>query len=255
VRARPTAHELVRVAATRPIVSRLILWALLAEPRLRARVMHGLSDAQSSASSFAAAVPPDAAAVRGFEDCAWLFDSNALNHSLARQTLAEAAYLYRFVSALDAPRVAEIGRYKGGTTFLMAAAGATVLSLDVREPTRGSDDALRRALEQFELADRVEIVITPSQSYPLDGSDRFELVFFDVAGSYEYFRSELDRWWTAVPQGGSLIVRDGTAYPATDSRAAVTQGAVRAADDFERRPDVRRLVATPGTYAHFTKER
>jgi predicted O-methyltransferase YrrM len=214
--------------------------------------MHGLSDAQSAEASFAVAVPPGVAAIRGFEDCAWLFDSNSLNHGLSRETFAEAAYLYRFVRALDAPRVAEIGRYKGGTTFLFAAAGATVLSLDIQER---SDDAFHRALEQFELADRVELVVTPSQSYPLDENDRFELVFFDVPGSYEYVRSELDRWWTTLAPGGSLIVRDGTAYPATDSRAAVTRDVVRAAADFERRPDVRRLASAPGTYVHFVQAR
>jgi predicted O-methyltransferase YrrM len=248
-------RALVGFGVSRPTVSRLVVRALLAEPRLRARVLHGLSDAQSAASSFATAVPAVVAAVGGFEDCAWLFDSNVLNHSLARQTFAEAAYLYRFVRALEVPRVAEIGRYKGGTTFVLAAAGATVVSLDAREPTRDSDNEIRRALERFGLGDRVELIIAPSHSYRLDVGDRFDLVFFDVPGAYDYVRSELDRWWATLPEGGSLIVRDGVAYPPEDSRAAVTRGVVAAAREFQQRPDVRRLEDAPGTYLHLLKER
>jgi predicted O-methyltransferase YrrM len=229
----------------------MIVWALT-KPIPRARAFHVLSDMQAAGASFDTATPAGVGSIRGFDDCAWLSDSNALNHGLARQEFAEAAYLYRLVRDLDAPRVVEIGRFKGGSTFLLAAAGARVLSLDVHEPQPGSDDALRRALEQFGLADRVEIVTVSSQSFELATRDPFQLVFFDVPMSYEEASSELARWWSAIASGGSLIVRDGSGYPETDPRAAIAEGTRLAAEDFGRRSDARR-VATPGTYAHFVR--
>src|SRR3954465_7592652 len=60
--------------------------------------------------------------VQGFEDLAFLFSSNQLNHGVASLQIDEAALLYRLARDVRSGPVAEIGRFKGGSTFVFAAA-------------------------------------------------------------------------------------------------------------------------------------
>jgi predicted O-methyltransferase YrrM len=234
---------------------RTTIAAILRSPIFRSDVLHALSNVQAAAASFddvlANVLLP--ARIAGFEDCAWLFGSNALNHGLSRQEIAEAAYLYRLVRSMSEPTVLELGRYKGGTTFLLAAAGAHVVSLELREPHPGSDDELRGALDRFGLLDRVELVLAASDAFEIVNGTAFDLVFIDAVLEYEYVSREVERFWAAIPDGGSLILRDGSPYPATDVRAVLTVSMVRAAADLGGRADAERISETPGTYAHFVK--
>ena len=63
--------------------------------------------------------------ISGFEDLAFLFSSTILGHGIASLRLDEAAYLYRLVRELKPDTAAEIGRYRGGSTFLIASALGT----------------------------------------------------------------------------------------------------------------------------------
>jgi len=245
--------DAVLAVACTPLGRRGVTSAIRKNARLRAQVLHALSNDQIRESSFGSAAPRDGRPIEGFEDCAWLFSSNVLNHGLSRQEFAEAAYLYRLVRGMAAPRVIEVGRYKGGTTFLLAAAGAHVISLDIREATPGSDDALRRSLERFGLGDRVEIVLASSQDDDVDGADHFDLVFLDGPRSYDDAGRYVARWWPRIAAARHLIIRDGCPYPETDVRASITADLVRVADDLDRQPDAKRVSGTPGTYAHFVK--
>lgn len=56
----------------------------------------------------------------GFEDLAFLFSSNELNHGIALLTFDEGALLFQL--ARDSSTIVEIGRFKGGSTLLLAAA-------------------------------------------------------------------------------------------------------------------------------------
>jgi len=240
---------------TRQPATARLLDRLLADPEIRARALHGLSNSQAAAASFQTVLASEPFQICGFDDLSWLLASNVLNHGLARQEVAEAAYLYRLVSERShAPLVAEIGRYTGGSTFLLAAAGATVLSLDIREPRPGADAELRAALERFGLASRVEIETAAALEYELNGR-RFDLVFYDRAGPADEVRAELAKWWTALKPGGSLIIRDGAGYPNNDVRAAIVDGVRTATADFAAHtPAARRIPGTPGSYAHFVNE-
>jgi len=229
--------------------------AILGNSTFRSGILHTLSNVQAASASFDEALADHRCPTRivGFEDCAWLFGSNVLNHGLSRQEFAEAAYLYRVVRAMAEPSVLEVGRYKGGTTFLLAAAGARVVSLELREPHPGCDDQLRRALDRFGLLDRVELVLCASEAFEIVNGTRFDLVFFDALTDYESASKEIVRLWSAIPGGGSLIVRDGSPYAATDVRAALTAPMVLAASELDHRADATRIGGTPGTYAHFVK--
>ena len=60
--------------------------------------------------------------IDGFEDLTFLFSSTILAHGIASLRFDEAAYLYRLVRELKPQPVVEIGRYRGGSTFLIASA-------------------------------------------------------------------------------------------------------------------------------------
>jgi hypothetical protein len=119
-----------------------IVSALLRDERVLARIMHQLSNRLAAEASFDQAMPEELRAIGGFEDYYWLFSSNPLNHGLSRLEHDEAAYLFRLVRSLGRPEAAEIGRFRGGSTFLLAAAGARVLSIDI-DGARFESDGLR----------------------------------------------------------------------------------------------------------------
>jgi SAM-dependent methyltransferase len=232
-------------AALKPWRFRLLA-TLLEEPRLRARLEHRWSNQQS----FSAAWPADIGRVEDFADVTWLFTSSMLNHGLARQELSEAAYLWRLVRG-HVTDVAEIGRYRGGTTFLFAAAGAHVVSIDRREPMPGSDADLLNALERAGLDDRVELVNADIREY-VPGRT-FGLVLFDIQSPYDVVAFGLERWWQAVAPGGSLIIRDGSGYPPQDPRAAIVSPAVAAAAAMASRSDAEVVEKVPGSYMHLRR--
>ena len=76
----------------------------------------------------------------GFEDLAFLFSSNQLSHGIASLQLDEAALLYGLARRVEpGAAVAEIGRFKGGTTLMLASAlpdGAELWSYDLHVAIR-----------------------------------------------------------------------------------------------------------------------
>ena len=112
--------------------------------------------------------------IEGFEDLAFLFASNQLSHGIVSLQLDEAALLYRLARrAPEEGALAEIGRFKGGSTLLLASAlppGAELWSYDlhvaIREDMSGPqlDAELRGALERYGLSDRVHLVVGDSRT-------------------------------------------------------------------------------------------
>jgi len=145
--------------------------------------------------------------IQGFEDCYWLFSSNELNLGLSQLRFDDAAYLYQQLLCRNHPRVAEIGRYKGGTTFLLAAAGAEVLSLEIDPAVQDRYvPPLIRTLDHFGLGDKVDARLADAYSYDL-GSNSFDFVLVHCSPpSYEHTRMLAERWWQAISVGGYLIL-------------------------------------------------
>lgn len=239
----------------RTAVGRRLLAAALKDEDTLGWALMSLSDQICLAASFDEAQPADIDEITSFEDCAWLFSSNALNHRLSRLEVLEAAYLFRLVRSLEDPLVGEIGRFKGGSTFLLAAAGARVVSID-NDLERQAVDAppLARALERYGLRDRVEIVIGDSRTYPVERGT-FDLVFVDGDHRYEGVRADFEHWWPAVANGGHMLFHDAEREMWTPSPAprAQTEGVIRLVAEVASREDVVRVPGAPGTFAHFVK--
>ena len=143
-----------------------------------------------------------------------LFSANELNYALTQLRIDEAAVLYRLLRSRRDPIVAELGRYKGGTAFLFAAAGARVLSLDndASGGQRQFDRALELSLVRLGLRERVEITIADALAFPI-GDRRFDLVLVHCNPTYEMAHSILDQWWPAVQPGGFLVFHDTPYLP------------------------------------------
>jgi predicted O-methyltransferase YrrM len=193
--------------------------------------------------------------VRGFEDLAFMFSSNQLNHGVASLQIDEAALLYRLARDVESGPVAEIGRFKGGSTIVFASAlpeGVELWSYDFHVALRPDmpgpelDDELRAALARFGLDGKVHLLVADSRTAePPPGE--LALLFIDGDHSYAGAKTDFDRWSAFVRRGGHVLLHDavdtggyGNVYPGV-ARLAGEIGA-----GWERQPGA-------GSIAHFVK--
>ena len=193
--------------------------------------------------------------VRGFEDLAFMFSSNQLNHGVASLQIDEAALLFRLARDIENGPVAEIGRFKGGSTIVFASAlpaGVELWSYDFHVALRADmpgaelDEELRAALARFGLDGKVHLLVADSRTAePPPGE--LALLFIDGDHSYEGAKADFDRWSTFVRPGGHVLLHDavdtggyGNVYPGV-ARLVSEIGA-----GWERRPGA-------GSIAHFVK--
>ena len=191
--------------------------------------------------------------VDGFEDLAFLFSSTILAHGIASLRLDEAAYLYRVVRDLKPRTVVEIGRFRGGSTFLIAAAlGDGIVhsyDLDTRDGHSGAelDGHLVAALQRFGLSDRAHLHVADSRSADPPASE-IDLLFIDGDHREEGVRADFDRWSPLLSARGHVIFHD--AVDAPDFVPPYEPGAARVVarlgNGFERR-------AGAGSLAHFVR--
>jgi len=154
--------------------------------------------------------------IRGFEDLAFLFSSNQLNHGVASLQIDEAALLYRLARDVREGPVAEIGRFKGGSTFVFATAlpaGIELWSFDFHVALRPDmpgevlDAELRASLERYGLASKVRLLVADSRTAS-PPPEPLELLFIDGDHSYEGAKADFDRWSAFVRPGGHVLLHD-----------------------------------------------
>jgi predicted O-methyltransferase YrrM len=194
----------------------------------------------------------------GFDRLAFLFSSTRLNRAIASLDLDEAAYLYRLVHSLGPATIVEIGRFRGGGTFLLAAAmadGGRLVSYDVHVKVGGRDfgeqlDAeLRAALARYGLADRVELVVGDSRTAPAPGP--CDVVFVDGNHSYEGVRADFERWGTLLRPYGHLLLHDAVAVR---KLAVPHEGVARLAEEIESDEQSGfESIGSAGTLLHLRK--
>jgi predicted O-methyltransferase YrrM len=197
--------------------------------------------------------------IDGFEDLSFLFASNQLSHGIVSLQLDEAALLYRLAKHVEpGGAFVEIGRFKGGSTLLVASAlpeGAELWSYDLHVAIRADlsgpqlDAELRTALERYGLAEKVHLVVGDSRTAePPARAPR--VVFVDGDHTYEGAKADHERWSALVAPGGHLLFHDavdsggyGNHYPGIARLVAEIERDDRR---FERQPD-------SGSIAHFTR--
>jgi predicted O-methyltransferase YrrM len=152
----------------------------------------------------------------GFEHFAGLFSSTTLDEAIISMNVRQAAYLFGLVRRMDARTVIEIGRYKGGTTLLIAAAmrgRGRFWSVDIA----GLDPHLRprtvRPVETqiAELCRRlglsVDLIVGDSRTVEIETGE-VDLVFIDGDHSYEGAKSDFERFGRRVRVGGAVLFDD-----------------------------------------------
>lgn len=195
--------------------------------------------------------------VSGFEDLAFLFWSSPLNRGLIRMDLDEAAYLYKLVKSLESPLCVEIGRFKGGSTFLIAQAlgQGKLVSIDLHRKmmlkSEGAsyDEQLRFALRRFKLADKVELAVADSSTYP-NADSSVDLIFIDGDHTYEGVKRDYQHWLNAVKPGGHIIFHDACS---SRPHATVHEGITRFVREIQETGRVSHLKNT-GSLMHFIRK-
>src|SRR5579862_8489153 len=140
--------------------------------------------------------------VRGFEDLAFMFSSNQLNHGVASLQIDEAALLYRLARDAESGPFAEIGRFKGGSTMVFASAlpdGVELWSYDLHVALRPDlpgeqlDRELKAALERYGVDGKVRLIVADSRTAD-PPPEPLELLLIDGDHSYEGARADFERW-------------------------------------------------------------
>lgn len=195
-----------------------------------------------------------------FEDLSGLFASNSLNHGLIGMTIRQAAYVFGIARRLPARSAIEIGRFRGGTTIVLAAAMAPhgrLWSIDLGEKearwraeipeSRPFDEQTSDFCKRFGL-DAV-LLAGDSRTIEVDTGE-VDLVLIDGDHSYEGARSDFERFGMRVRRGGAVLLDDAfdeELFPAhTDTvgrvvREATSSGAFRLVRAVDRMAHLERV--------------
>ncbi len=152
-----------------------------------------------------------------FEHLAGLFADTSLNHGVISMTIRQAAYLFGLIRQIKARKIIEIGRYKGGSTLLMAAAmgkegelwsidcGEKKARLYQKTTSRSFDEQLTDLSQRLGL--KIHIIAGDSRTVEIETGE-VDLVLIDGDHSYEGAKNDFERFGTRVRQGGALLFDD-----------------------------------------------
>ncbi len=184
-----------------------------------------------------------------FADVAPLvLSSNSANRGVASMSLEEAAHLWRLAEAGHGV-IAEIGRERGGSTFLLASAmpaSSRLVSFDPQGKlgTDRWDDELREALRRYGLEERVTVSL--EDSHLAEVPEGLVLVLVDGDPSYEGTRLDFERFCLALAPGGHALFHDAVGSGPRRVQLAPLLDEIERGGRFDRQPDV-------GTFAHFVR--
>jgi predicted O-methyltransferase YrrM len=195
-----------------------------------------------------------------FEHFAGLFSSTTLDEAIISMNIRQAAYLFGLVRRMDPRKVIEIGRYKGGTTVLIAAAmrargrfwSIDIAGLDPHlqpNTVRPVETQIADLCQRFGLT--VDLIVGDSRTVDIDTGE-VDLVFIDGDHSYEGAKSDFDRFGRRVRIGGSVLFDD--AFDDGFFHVIHTQGVGPVVNEIVEAGDYR-LVHTVKRLAHLERIR
>lgn len=178
--------------------------------------------------------------LEGFEDLLFLFTLTPMTAGVSMVSVDEAAHLFTTARASEGPLV-EIGRARGGTTFLLAAAAGPGRVWSYELPTAGTarrDGVLGEAMDRYGLGANLVQGDSRSAAPPPEPPG---FVLIDGDHEYDGVLADYERWRPLLAAGGHLFFHD------TDAPGVEKVVAKAAADEqLVRRP-------APGRLAHFLR--
>jgi predicted O-methyltransferase YrrM len=115
---------------------------------------------------------------------------------------------YLFIIASTAKRgILEIGRFNGGSVFLMACANPDIpiYSIDIKP----QDDArLLNYFQRYSVGKNVELIVGDSQNAKYAQIGDVDLLFIDGDHSYSGCTRDLENWFPNVVLGGHILLHD-----------------------------------------------
>ncbi len=163
----------------------------------------------------------------------------------------EGEYLF-MMGSLARKRIVEVGRFNGGSSFLLACANpkAPIHSVDIAPQ---DDDRLRRCLANAGVGSNLELIVGDSQRDAYPEIHDVDLLFIDGDHSYEGCTRDLENWYPKLVPGGHVLLHD--CYFGSEVLDSVV--------DFTAQHDVEVIrspyqIAShwrspPGSIAHFVK--
>lgn len=148
--------------------------------------------------------------IQNFEDLAGLFRPLMTSRKTIQMDFDEAAYLFSLARSLPSCRILEIGRYRGGSTLLLAVAidgDSKLTSIDNLAKIGCDDTALTNVLKKAGLLYKVELIVEDSTDVEARPNS-YDIVFIDGDHSYEGILRDYEHWKYAVKPGGHLLFHD-----------------------------------------------
>ncbi len=115
---------------------------------------------------------------------------------------------YLFMIAARAKRgIVEIGRFNGGSLFLMACANdhVPIHSVDIAPQ---NDELLKSLLAEHDVGANTNIIVGDSQNAKYPHVEPVDLLFVDGDHSYEGCTKDLQNWFDKVVVGGHILLHD-----------------------------------------------
>jgi predicted O-methyltransferase YrrM len=103
--------------------------------------------------------------------------------------------------------ILEIGRFNGGSVFLMACANSEVpiYSIDIKPQ---NDLLLGQLFEMHDVGENVTLIVGDSQHTTYDNIQTFDLLFIDGDHSYDGCKADLNNWFDKLAVGGYVVFHD-----------------------------------------------
>lgn len=147
---------------------------------------------------------------KNFEDITWLFRPLITSRKTVQLDFDEAAYLFSLARSHPSCRILEIGRYRGGSTLLLAVAideNSKLVSIDNLTKVGCDDRALIKVLDKTGFSHKVELIVQDSTGVEVK-VDSYDIIFIDGDHTYEGVMKDYENWKYAVKAGGHLLFHD-----------------------------------------------
>lgn len=190
---------------------------------------------------------------KNFEDIIWLFRPIMTSRKTLQMDFDEAVYLFSLARSCSSCRILEIGRYRGGSTLLLAVAideNSKLASIDNLTKIGCDDSALINVLKKAGIFHKVELIVKDSidvEARP----DSYDVVFVDGDHTYEGITKDYEHWKYAVRPGGHLFFHDAV-YGRRFS--SVLYGPARCVNEIQERDSKQfKKVKEMGSLVHFSR--